>query len=468
MANGAAVQQTKTGDLVAGVGARLAHAVAEPTSARWAVPSQDCRALDMPGVSAKIELARFEGEWIAEFRFRLRSGSYQACTLPLTSSSQRFTSAILALGDAASRLVASLESAIANDTLSAAQAKAVDKLRQWAQAFADAALSLSTGPLAGKRFLDVFAGIGGFHIALAALGASCAGAIEIDPRSRETYRANHLGDYPLAEDVRAAKAEDFGEVDIVCGGFPCQSFSKAGNGAGLADITNGALFFDLARLIGELNPSVAILENVAGLATHDGGNTFDTILDTLSALGYSVSTRALNAADFGLPQNRERLFLICVHHSAMLNRIAPFTFPKGADATRVVADILEGGTGPRPVSRPMKRLKSPPKTRSSKIETIGLIDEKDHQGYRVASVMGKGYTLCASSGGLGGKTGLYLVRGRPRSLSPRESARMQGFPEWFAPDKRDSQALKQLGNSVAVSVISALGARAANTVAWKR
>lgn len=437
---------------------------AVPLSARCAIVSQHERSLDIAGASAKIEFANYQGSWVAEFRFRLRSGLYQACTLPLTTSSARFSSLTQALADAGSRLIQSLNSAIEGATLSASQERAVAGLSEWAHGFIDLGLAEEHGPLAGARFLDIFAGVGGFHIALASQGAQCAGAIEIDAKARQTYRCNHLGDYPLVEDVRTARGDDFGRVDIVCGGFPCQSFSQAGSGAGFSDPDNGALFFDLARLIGELSPSVAILENVAGLATHDDGNTFETVSDTLAALGYSVSTQLLNAGDFGLPQMRERLFMVCVHDSALANRSAPFVFPKGADASRVVADILETKGCPAPTARAMKRMKSNPGNRSKRIEVVGLIEGMPHQGYRVASTLGKGFTLCASSGGVGGKTGLYLVNGRPRALSARESARMQGFPESFSTHATPGVALRQFGNSVAIPVVASLAKSAAASV----
>ena len=125
--------------------------------------------------------------------------------------------------------------------------------------------------------------IGGIHLALSSLGATCAGAVELDKEARATYRANHPGSYPMHADVRAVEAGMFGKVDIVCGGFPSQSFSIAGARAGFDDPDKGALFFDLARLIGALSPpSVAILENVAGLISHDGGKTLDIVLGTLT------------------------------------------------------------------------------------------------------------------------------------------------------------------------------------------
>lgn len=431
---------------------------AAPVSGRSTIEKQGERAYSGSGATATIQFAAHQGAWIAEFRFRLRSGLYQGCTLPLTTSSERLASPAQAIGGAARRMLESLAMSIEGAELTASQRAAVADLQTWAQELIDAATAQTSGPLAGARFLDVFAGIGGFHVALSSLGAFCAGAIEIDEKARETYRANHLGDYPIAPDIRTARASEFGRVDIVCGGFPCQSFSRAGNGAGFTARDKGALFFDLARLIGELAPSVAILENVVGLAQHDDGRTLDTVIDTLAGLGYSVSTRLLNAGEFGLAQMRGRLFLVCIHDSILANRAAPFVFPTGADASKVVADILDPNGAPVPCSRPMDRFKRDPKDRSARIETVGLIDGKAHQGYRVASPLGKGFTLCANSGGAGGRTGLYLVNGKPRTLSARECARMQGFPESFSPHSRPAVALKQFGNSVAVPIARALSA----------
>lgn len=441
-----------------------AHAKTAPASARSTIEKQDERAYTTAGATASVQFAAYDGGWIAEFRFRLRSGLYQGCTLPLTTSSDKLRSPVQAIGDAAARLLVSLASSIDGAELTTSQKAAVEALQAWANELIADAVAEVSGPLVGARFLDVFAGIGGFHIALATLGATCAGAIEIDEEARRTYRENHLGDYPIAQDIRTARAADFGRVDVVCGGFPCQSFSQAGDGQGFNAATKGALFFDLARLIGELSPSVAILENVAALASHDSGATFEKIADTLTALGYSVSTRLLNASDFGLPQMRERLFLVCVHDSALVNRVSPFVFPRGADASRVVKDILEPRCFAPFCARPMEAVKRPPKARSSRIETVGLIEGKPHQGYRVASTLGKGFTLCANSGGAGGKTGLYLVNGKPRKLSERECARMQGFPEAFTPHSRAAVALRQFGNSVAVPVVAALARAAAPLV----
>lgn len=437
---------------------------ATPTSAKDVLQKQGEHAIDRDGVKACIQYAPHKGGWVAEFRFSFRSGLCWACTLPLTTSSDHFGTEAAALAHAARRLLDSLASAIDGDRLTKTQQKSVDALVAWASDFLASATSPAiVAPLAGKRFLDLFAGIGGFHIALASQGATCAGAVELDAEAQKTYLANHPGGYTMHDDIKTAEASIFGHVDIVCGGFPCQSFSVAGSREGLANPDKGALFFDLARLIGDLAPSVAILENVAGLRNHDCGKTFDTVIATLAGLGYSVSTKLLNAGDFGLPQMRERLFLVCIHDSVLTNRITPFVFPKGTDATKVVADILEPYPNIKPCKREVARIKPNSTGRSTRIEQVGLIDGMDNQGYRVASAQGKGFTLCANSGGPGGKSGLYLVKRTVRKLNARECARMQGFPESFAPHANGHTAMKQFGNSVAVPVIRDL-TRSAGTI----
>lgn len=433
-------------------------ATPSPRSAKSVLAKDGEHAMDRDGVKASIQFAEHQGRWVAEFRFALRSGLCWACTLPLTTASERMPTQSAAVSGAARRLLTSLTLAIEGDILTKSQRKSVDALTTWATSLIElAAPSMApVFPLAGKRFLDLFAGIGGFHLALAAQGAVCAGAVEIDAEARATYLANHPGSYAMRDDVRGAEADMFGRVDIVCGGFPCQSFSSAGDRAGFDHLDKGALFFEMARLVGDLAPSVAILENVAGLRDHDGGRTFESVMDTLAGLGYSVSTRLLNASEFGLPQMRERLFLVCVHDSVLANRAAPFVFPRGADATKVVADILQPTAGVPACRRDLERSKPNPKARSSRIEKVGLIEGMDHQGYRVASAQGKGFTLCANSGGPGRQSGLYLVKRTIRRLSARECARMQGFPESFELHANERTAMRQLGNSVAVPIISAI------------
>lgn len=163
------------------------------------------------------------------------------------------------------------------------------------------------------KFLDLFAGIGGFRLGMEAAGHECVGFCEIDKFARMSYKAIHntKGEIEL-HDITAVSDESIrgiGRVDVICGGFPCQAFSLAGNRRGFED-TRGTLFFEIARFASILRPKYLFLENVKGLLNHDGGATFETILRTLDELGYNVEWQVLNSKNFGVPQNRERVFII--------------------------------------------------------------------------------------------------------------------------------------------------------------
>lgn len=421
--------------------------------------------LDHEGVKAIIVFAQRKGQWVAEFRVRTRCGRFHAGTMPLTNNSERHANLKNALHSAAARMVEAMEKATKGFVLNKRQKKAVAALTAWASQFEAAPTPEPTStPRQPKRFVDCFSGIGGFHAGLKQVGAVCAGSVEKCPKARETYAANYPGDYVVCDDIRKATANMFGKVDMVCGGFPCQSFSQAGHGEGFEDKEKGALFFDVARLIGDLAPESFILENVEALGSHDNGNTLDTILDHLTNLGYAVQTCVLNSGEFGLAQARLRMFIVGIHDSVLVNRITPFEFPRGTDASVVVADILGSAPVTEQCKQPMERQKANPKVRSTSIEVVGLIDGKDCQGYRVASPLGKGFTLCANSGGPGAKTGLYLVGGKPRRLTVRECALMQGFPESFKPHARTGIAKRQFGNSVAVPVVAAIAEQVSKAV----
>lgn len=430
-----------------------------PASAKNNIAKDGEHVLEHEGITARINFARHETQFIAEFRFRSRCGRYQSCTLPLTINSKHFKSDQDALDDAAHRLLESLADSTAGHKLNARQQTAVDALREWAESFliGKPKAKHSQKLKERTRFVDVFAGIGGFHLGLKPIDAECAGVIELCPKARETYLANHPGDYPVHDDIRTATAQMFGKVDLLCGGFPCQSLSIAGDQKGLEAEAKSGLFFDLARLIGDLAPKAFILENVKALGSHDGGRTLETVLDTLTdELGYAVTTCVLNSAEFGTAQQRERMFIVGIHDSVLTNRTTPFAFPLGTDASVVVADILERAGGSERCKQTMTKVKAAPVGRSKRIEVVGLISGKNNQGYRVASTKGKGFTLCANSGGPGAKTGLYLVSGKPRRLTARECARMQGFPESFTPHAKPGIAKRQFGNSVAVPVVAAI------------
>ena len=163
------------------------------------------------------------------------------------------------------------------------------------------------------KFLDLFAGIGGFRLGMESAGHECVGFCEIDKYARASYKAIHNteGEIELHDITRATdeSIRGIGSVDIICGGFPCQAFSIAGNRRGFED-TRGTLFFEIARFASILRPKYLFLENVRGLLNHDGGATFETIIRTLDELGYDVEWQVLNSKNFGVPQNRERVFII--------------------------------------------------------------------------------------------------------------------------------------------------------------
>lgn len=189
------------------------------------------------------------------------------------------------------------------------------------------------------KFLDLFAGIGGFRLGMEMAGHECVGFCEVDVFARKSYKAifNTEKEVEL-HDIRSVPDESIrglGQVDILCGGFPCQSFSLAGSRRGFRD-ERGNLFFEVARFAKLLRPSYIFLENVPGLLSHGGGDTFETILSTLDALGYNVEWQVLNSSHFGVPQNRQRIFL--VRHSR--RRGTRPIFPLGSD-NREVAELPE-------------------------------------------------------------------------------------------------------------------------------
>ncbi|WP_024414958.1 DNA cytosine methyltransferase [Streptococcus suis] len=177
------------------------------------------------------------------------------------------------------------------------------------------------------KFLDLFAGIGGFRLGMERAGHECVGFCEIDPFARKSYKAIHdtEGEFEFHDITRVTdeSVRGIGRVDVICGGFPCQAFSIAGKRAGFED-TRGTLFFEIARFASILRPKYLFLENVTGLLSHDNGNTFETILGTLDELGYDAEWQVFNSKNFGVPQNRERVFIIGHLRGAGGRAIFPF------------------------------------------------------------------------------------------------------------------------------------------------
>lgn len=307
-------------------------------------------------------------------------------------------------------------------------------------------------------FIDLFAGIGGFHLALASYGAKCIFASEWDKHAADTYFKNH-GVRPQG-DITKIKEEEIPAHDILCGGFPCQAFSISGKQKGFED-TRGTLFFDIARIASYHKPKALFLENVKNLAKHDGGKTLAVILTSLEDLGYNAYSKVLNASRFGLPQNRERIYIVALRKDI---DTGDFRFPQPLDVTVSLSEVLEKNPADaKVVDRedlvitknylPEDFLPGG-KAKSNNPLQIGKVN-KGGQGERVYHPLGHSITLSAYGGGVGSKTGLYAIDGQIRKLSPRECARLQGFPDDFILDK-PNHAYKQFGNSVSVNVLQAI------------
>ena len=309
------------------------------------------------------------------------------------------------------------------------------------------------------NFIDLFAGIGGFRIALENQGANCVFSSEWDKYAQMTYKEN-FGDIPQG-DITKIKETDIPKHDILCGGFPCQAFSISGKQRGFKD-TRGTLFFDIARIVEHHQPKVLFLENVKNLTKHYHGNTLKIILRTLEDLGYNVFYEVLKASYYSVPQARERIYIVCFRKDL---GITNFDFPKPTNKKIYVKDILEDDIKAKDciVNRTDVKFWKKDETPSLKPIQIGQINNGG-QGERIYSINGHAITLSAYGGGVAGKTGAYLVNGNIRRLTPRECARVQGFPEWFKIPVSKSQAYKQFGNSVSVPVIDAVFKQITNTL----
>ena len=299
------------------------------------------------------------------------------------------------------------------------------------------------------KFIDLFAGIGGFHIALSSLGGEAVFASEWDKDAATVYENNFK--LKPAGDITKISEKSIPDHDILCAGFPCQAFSISGKQLGFED-SRGTLFFDVARIAKEKQPKVMFLENVKNLARHDGGKTLAVIKKTLDEIGYDVYDKVLDASKFGVPQSRKRIYIVCFRKDL---KVKDFTFPKEEKVKKHVEDILmpDSETKKYEVRRNDVFMNNNIKEKYSDTPLrIGIVN-KGGQGERIYSPLGTAITLSAYGGGAGAKTGLYRVNGRIRKLAPRECARLDGFPENFKIAERDNIAYKQFGNSVVVDVL---------------
>jgi DNA (cytosine-5)-methyltransferase 1 len=309
-------------------------------------------------------------------------------------------------------------------------------------------------------FIDLFAGIGGMRLALQKLNGKCVFSSEWDLQAQVTYSTN-FGEVPFG-DITKIDAGDVPKHNVLVAGFPCQAFSIAGFKGGFDD-TRGTLFFDVARIIKAQRPDAFLLENVKGLVGHDKGKTLSVILRTLREdLGYYVpDPRVINARDFGVPQNRERIFIVGFKNKAAANR---FAYPEALKTKKVIADIKEKG------EVPVKYYLSKQYLSTLKAHRQRHSDKGNGFGYEVISDDAIANAIIV--GGMGRERNLLIdnrltdftpttnIKGPVnregvRKMTPREWARLQGFPDKYQIPVSDAQAYKQFGNSVAVPAVHA-------------
>lgn len=292
------------------------------------------------------------------------------------------------------------------------------------------------------KFIDLFAGIGGFHQALKAFNTECVFASEIDKYARQTYSANHhITDNFFNEDIRLISPSEIPNHDILCGGFPCQAFSIAGNRKGFEDV-RGTLFFDIIKILQAKKPQAFLLENVKNLLSHDKGQTFKVMLDILeNKLGYHIHYQVLNAKDFGLPQNRARIYIVGFKDYTLFN------FPNPLNIKIKLGDILEKDVEEKYTISDKLWLGHQLRKEKHKINGNGF-------GYSIFDE-NSSYTSTISARYYkdGSEILIKQENKNPRKITPREAARLQGFSDNFIIPVSDVQAYKQFGNSIAVPVV---------------
>ena len=311
-------------------------------------------------------------------------------------------------------------------------------------------------------FIDLFAGIGGFRIAMQNLGGKCVFSSEWDTQAQKTYLLNY-GEVPFG-DITKESTKSFipDDFDILCAGFPCQAFSLAGKRLGFEE-TRGTLFFDVAEILRRKRPQAFFLENVKGLLIHDKGKTIKTILKVLrDDLDYYVpEPQIVNAMNFGVPQHRERVYIVGFRKD---QNVTEFTYPEPTDTTKTFADIEEENT-----------VSAKYYLSTQYIKTL-IAHKKRHEakghGFGYAIIPNNGVANAIVVGGMGRERNLVIdhrlkdftpvtnIKGEVnregiRRMTPREWARLQGFPDNFIIKVADASAYKQFGNSVAIPAIQA-------------
>ena len=312
------------------------------------------------------------------------------------------------------------------------------------------------------RFIDLFAGIGGMRQGFERAGGTCVFSSEYEKNAQQTYWENYA-ELPFG-DITKIHEKDIPDHDVLVAGFPCQPFSHAGLKLGVDD-TRGTLFYDIARILKEKRPKAALLENVKGLISHDGGHTLKVILTTLYDIGYkciideelirngspasikkAATQMVLRSRDFGVPQNRQRIYIVLWREDQQVD----FKYPPPPNTATRVGDVLE--IKPDPKYTISDRLWAGHKRRKKK-------NKEDGKGFGFGLVTEESEytnTISARYYKDGSEVLIAQKDKNPRKLTPREAARLQGFPEEFLLNKSEVQAYKQFGNSVSIPVVNAV------------
>ena len=323
------------------------------------------------------------------------------------------------------------------------------------------------------KFISLFAGIGGFDLALERLGHECVCANDIDTYCKIVYD-KHFNTKQTTQDIRTIASGDIPDHDILCGGFPCQSFSVAGKRGGFND-TRGTLFYEIARIAQDKRPTYLFLENVKGLLSHDNGRTFETILRTFDELGYELQWQVLNSKNFGVPQNRERVFIIGHLRGEPRPQIFPLrendevcSRPRATEE-KVYAGTLTARQFSSWNGNYIRKVNNPSHSNNRVYSSEGIAPTLNTMqgGNRQPKIVARGINhpsrgmeirkdeiaATIKSGESGTQRPKALIGTQIRRLTPLECERLQGFPDGWTEGVSDTQRYKMLGNAVTVNVI---------------
>jgi DNA (cytosine-5)-methyltransferase 1 len=391
-------------------------------------------------------------QYAAGFAFAFRIGHFKNHMRAVFADGKTFPSVAKAIEHGVAELNSTLDRKFSGLVERVADEIWQEKaIRLWA---ADAVAKAAAGEFDEKptfTFADICAGMGGVHLGLEMAGGKCVLVSEIDQAALSTLEANgYLQDVVVNTDVTQIVPETLPDFDVLFGGFPCQPYSIAGLKQAFSDKRSDPLAA-IIKMAEVKQPKVVVLENVLNLASGDNGAWLRSIQIALANLGYIVDSECFNAADFGLPQQRKRIY-ITAHRRDAGAFFQSFIAPKGAGCTKSVRDVLESDApdGHHDIA---DMVQMPTKSKKSPFRRLGQMHGNMGQHARVYDPSGQAATLMASQQ----NCGLYLVNGHPRALTPRERARLQGFPDTFLLHCTKTVANKQIGNSVAVPVVAAIG-----------